>query len=204
MTDIFPRRNLPPRAEQWGRSVEGEIETVEKAQTQDVQSDGNWSRASAGRLAVLSNSIGEIGDRLSNSVQMTDMSVTGGATSEPFPRLDRIVTFPATQGNRTARIVLTGNVVESVETQSRLYVYVLYKGQILSAAQVQPSAPASTPIEWRNDAPAFVLGTLDTEDGVPTQVTVRIVRGADQFTPGVSTMTLVSPVITLTRSGETV
>lgn len=203
MADIFPRRNLPPRAEQWGRAIEGEILAQEREQVQVSQGEGNWSRASSGRLAVLSSSVNELGNRLSSSVQMEDMAVTGSATAEPFPRLDRTVTFPATSGNRTARVVLTGNVTESVETQSRLYVYIIYKGAVLSAAQIQPSAPASTPTEWRNNAPARVLATLNTEDGVPTQVTVRIVRGADEFTPGTSTMTFVTPLITLTRSGVT-
>jgi len=201
VTDIFPRRNLPPRAEQWGRAIEGEITSLERLQTQDLQGEGNWGRAAAGRLAVLSTSVEEVSNRLSTSIQLDTMSVTGSATFEPFPRLNQTVTFPATNGNRTARVVLTGNVTESTPTQSRLYIYLIHNGEVLSAAQVQPSAPASTPAEWQNDAPAFILGTLRTESGVPTQVTVRIVRGADEFTPGTSTMELVSPVITLTRSG---
>lgn len=198
---VFPAANLPGRAAQWGRAVEGEIRSIDSLASQSSQSWGNWNRAASGQLAVIGERLSEISYRSSLSTQIETLSVTGSATSEPFPRLDRLVTFPATPGSRQARVVLSGNVSESPSTSSRLYVYLLFNGTVIGADQIQPVVP-NAPSEWSNNWPALVVGTLTTQSNVPTEITVRIVRGADSFTPGSSTMTLESPILTLSQSGE--
>lgn len=55
--DVFPRRNLPGAAEQWGRKVEDRIEAGESSEVQLTQVVNNMGRATAGQLAVLSRQI---------------------------------------------------------------------------------------------------------------------------------------------------
>lgn len=201
MAEVFPPRNLPGRAEEWGRSVEGWITSLEKSTTQTSQKQGNWGRGSAGRLAVLSRNIDEVSNRSSEALQLPDMSVTGSATVEPFPRTETTVSFPAGSGNRAGVLTLSGNVSESAVTFARLYTYLIVGWSVVGVSQVQPSFFGSAPVEWQNDSPAHIIGTVPLSDGQPLPVTIRIVRGADPFTPGTSTMTLSGITLTLTRTG---
>lgn len=201
MTNIFPKRNLPSRAEQWGRAIEGEIVSIEKEITQEVQREENWGRASSGRLSVLSRNLDEIAERSSESFQLESLSVSGSATSEPFPRVNKVVSFSPTSGRRNALITLTGNVSETPQTGARLYVYLLHQGNVIGATQIQPVFMFSTPNEWANNAPARLVSVLTTSSGQPTDITVRLVRGTDPTIPGSSTLTLKDPIITLTKSG---
>ncbi len=61
--DVYPPRDLPGRADDWGRRVEGVAEDLYKAQVQLRQTVNNGQRATAGQLALLSRQI----DRISES-----------------------------------------------------------------------------------------------------------------------------------------
>lgn len=57
MADVFPPRDLPGRAEEWGRQVENRIEAGEKSEQQLEQKVDNGLRATGGQLAVLSRQL---------------------------------------------------------------------------------------------------------------------------------------------------
>lgn len=202
MADIFPPRNLPDRAQQWGRAIEGAITFDEKNLLQATQTTDNAGRSSSGQLAVLGRSLDEIASRSTDSIPLDNISVSGSDTAEPYPRVDTNVQFPAVPKNRNALLTLSGTVSTSdTGIFVRMYVYLIYQGSIIGANWAQPSVLTSTPAEWQDNAPIFLQSSLETKDLQPTDVTVRIVRAADSFSPGASTLTLNSPVLTLTRSG---
>lgn len=57
MADVFPPRDLPGRAEEWGRQVERRIESGEASEQQLEQKVDNGLRATGGQLAVLARQI---------------------------------------------------------------------------------------------------------------------------------------------------
>lgn len=60
MADVFPPRDLPGRAEEWGRQVERRIENGESSEEQLEQKVDNGLRATGGQLAVLSQQLDRI------------------------------------------------------------------------------------------------------------------------------------------------
>lgn len=57
MADVFPRRNLPGEAEQWGRDVEGRIQSADAALESIQQSLQGQNRNTASSLSVLAEQI---------------------------------------------------------------------------------------------------------------------------------------------------
>lgn len=55
--DVYPPRDLPGRADDWGRRVEGVSEDLYKSQVQLQQTLNNGQRATAGQLALLSRQL---------------------------------------------------------------------------------------------------------------------------------------------------
>lgn len=201
MTDIFPPSNLPNRSEAWGRAVEGEIRYQERQVGQVSSRGGNWSRFTEGQLAVMGRNLNEITGRSAESVVMPNISVTGSATSEPYPRVDTSVSFSPADKTRRAFVTLSGTASTTSTSSERMYVFLLFGGSIIGGSWAQPFTALSTPVEWQNSAPITVFGGVTLQPGVPVSVTVRVIRAADDFSAGTSTLTLNSPVISLARSG---
>lgn len=202
MAEIFPSRNLPGRAEAWGRAVEGEITSLERSVSSRAQNSENSARFSSGQLAVQADSLLEINARSAEVRRLPDISVTGSAESEPYPRTNVTVTFPADPKARNALLTLSGVATTSRSDLERLYVYALYEGQVVAGGWAQPYSFTTVPTEWVGIQPISIFGPIQTRPGVATQITVRIVRTADVFSPGSSTMTLQEPVLTLQKSGS--
>jgi hypothetical protein len=59
--DVFPRRNLPNEAEDWGRKVEGRVEGSEKSVQALEQTVGNINRGISGQLTSIGQQIQQIG-----------------------------------------------------------------------------------------------------------------------------------------------
>lgn len=57
MVDVFPPRDLPGRAEEWGRQVERRIVSGESSEVQLEQKVDNGLRATGGQLAVLAEQL---------------------------------------------------------------------------------------------------------------------------------------------------
>lgn len=199
--DVFPQRNLPSRAETWGRAVESEIRLIEKGVVQQESRVDNWARFTGGQLSVQGAQLNEVAERAALSQTLADMSATGSATAEPFPRANRTVTFPATRIARKAFVTVSGNTTSSSTIGERAYVYILHGGEVIGGAWAQPFSPTSTPVEWQNDAPITVFGTLNTVANTSTSLTVRLVRAADMYSPGSSTLTFKDITVTMAFSG---
>lgn len=60
--DVFPRRNLPGDAEDWGRKVEGRITDLETALSGVGDTVGNQGRSNSGALALISDQIKQLAE----------------------------------------------------------------------------------------------------------------------------------------------
>lgn len=57
---VIPKRNLPPGAEPWGRSVDSRVQSLEGAATRQAQDIGNTLSGLNGSLSRLAEQVGEI------------------------------------------------------------------------------------------------------------------------------------------------
>lgn len=72
--DVYPPRDLPGRADDWGRRVEGVAEDLYKTQVQLRQTVENGRRATAGQLALLSRQLERISEQQADiSEQQQDL-----------------------------------------------------------------------------------------------------------------------------------
>lgn len=199
---IFPPRNLPGGAVAWARETENALQRVHATNLNLGQTFDNSGVSSAGQLAVIANNVNEIYLRSPEIKELTPMSVTGSATAEPYPRSNQTVTFDPSPEKRNAFVTVSGRVTSSPQINGvRMYVYLMYKGDVAAFNFAIPVAGASTPLEWLNNDSLFAFGTVSIPAGESPQFTVRAVRAADPFSPGSSTLTLEGPVVTLSRSG---
>lgn len=60
MVDVFPRRNLPGEAEQWGRAVEDRVTTLELATGSNAQGLAGQNRNTASSLSVIAQQLDAI------------------------------------------------------------------------------------------------------------------------------------------------
>src|SRR5690606_13464255 len=108
MADVMPARNLPGGAEAWGREMDNGLDLLEGEQNISSQRVKNYLRSTSGQLAVLSRNVNELTYRATESVVLPDISVTGNATSEPFPRVDTQIQFEAAPGDRRGILSISG------------------------------------------------------------------------------------------------
>lgn len=72
MVDVFPRRNLPPLAEQWGREVENRVVSSEGSIESLQQSLSGQNRNTASSLSVLARQVSDLLGRVSHSLSSSD------------------------------------------------------------------------------------------------------------------------------------
>lgn len=202
MADVMPARNLPGSAEAWGREMDNGLDLLEGEQNISSQRVKNYLRSTSGQLAVLSRNVNELTYRATESVVLPNISVTGNATSEPFPRVDTQVQFEAAPGDRRGILSISGTASSTASKEDTMYIVLLVRGEIVCSGLAQPFQPLSTPSEWNNNDPVTIFGLVETRDEDPLEVTVRIIRVGDPFVSGSSTLTLNSPVVTLTRDAK--
>lgn len=79
--NVFPPRNLPGEAENWGREVENRIEGGEASELQLSQKLDNGLRSTAGQLAVVSSQMTELTERLTLANVLAEETLVPGNTS---------------------------------------------------------------------------------------------------------------------------
>lgn len=154
--DVFPRRNLPPEAEQWGRKVEDRIVSGENSEVQLSQVVNNMGRSTAGQLAVLSNQLTELSSFRTWRQDVPDFSLTvpgSGSTFNTWYSGGRTLSFPAPEGgSRSAILTLTATLSANVSSGQLVSVSgVKYLGSYLfksPGAYLGTSAGQSVPPGW--------------------------------------------------------
>lgn len=79
---MFPPRNLPGLSEVWGRSVEGQIQTLDSSFGQLQQSLNNSQRATSGQLEVIAGNIDTIVRQQSEIQGTLDRLANAGEVQE--------------------------------------------------------------------------------------------------------------------------
>lgn len=122
----YPQRNLPGRAEDWGRAVEAQQRILSKEVRQVNQAWENSARATGGQLAVISSQIDtvtaqqaelsatveDLSGRSTHSVSPANLQLIQGSAAGESGPVSRSVTLPApVDRSRNAVVVGGGSVV---------------------------------------------------------------------------------------------
>lgn len=98
MPDVFPRRNLSPGAEPWGRAHDDRVLALESAMEIVSQSVQGQNRNSASSLAVIAKQIQKIAEQQQTLIdQQAELSAQQAQLSSQQAALTNTVNFLATQ-----------------------------------------------------------------------------------------------------------
>lgn len=110
--DVYPPRDLPGRADAWGRRVEDVDKSLFDTQVQLDQKVDNGLRATSGQLAVLAKQLDELGARSSHSTPVNEMEIISGGNSGEYGPLSRGFSFPDPVGaDRVAILFGSGSII---------------------------------------------------------------------------------------------
>lgn len=130
MTKVFPARDLPGDADDWGRYVENVIVSEEGALQQIRQTLNNRLRFTGGQTSSVATRLDELYLRRTIRQSLPNLSVTGAGTIEPYPRATQNFSFSAPSGGRVARFEIYCKNDRS--TNANVFAYVSYEGNIIS------------------------------------------------------------------------
>lgn len=199
MADVFPARNLPGLAEDWGRHIEKRVVEGENSDQQLSQKVDNGLRATAGQLAVLAGQIDELTARFSATANIPTLAVTGNATIEPFPRVTVNVVVPGPNVTRSARIDLQGLITESPATGANLWLEAESPdGLLWRSERFYTPIYTGAPQEWSIQGGSQFATSFNAiiPAGTTFTFTLRGVRTSFTSTP--STISLVNGLATVT------
>lgn len=184
MPSIFPPRNLPGLADNWGRSVENFILSGDKVVERAAQSLDNSMRSHSGQLSEISGLVTELTSRSILPLEVGSFSVTGGAgtTSQ-----SRKFIIPGTGETRQAlfSVSLTATTRGGLANQHNMYLEVKLDDAIIARSVGKPSPTTTAPPEW----PTFTASASGYGVVMPanSEMTVTVYRSGST---GASSLTL--------------
>lgn len=191
MVDVFPRRNLGEDADPWGRAAENRIIQAEKRQDQIDQSVGNFGRLSGSQLEVLSRQVNELSARGIDTFDFPTASVTGSATTAPFPVGSSTLTIPGRANSRAALLGFSCGLDESPGTGSGVYVEILVGGEVV--AKASGARGTQKPDGWSDYQVNVLFSSIIPAGGAA--ITLRLTRIG--FTTTASTWTSSSGLLSV-------
>lgn len=207
--DVFPRRNLPPESEPWGRKHD-EVSRSHTRTLEDIRlSLLGLNRASAGQLGVVGRqldelerqqleieaNVAELQARSTHFDSPANLSVTGNATTAPFPSATRNFSFPApTGGRRAAVLTFSWDYTNSGSSTVSAYADIRQGSTIIWQSPQGQSVPwgASAPPGWSPGASG--LASVRVPAGGST-FSLRIHRVGFQTTTTTLSATNISAVL---------
>lgn len=129
MADVFPARNLPGEAENWGRSVERRISDRESAEVQLNQAVMNMGRATSGQLAVLSRQVQDLVGRVGYSATSFGLAAYGAGVWDETSRCS--ISFSLDRP-RAVHLIITsvGVATSTVSLGSQAYLWYSLNGSV--------------------------------------------------------------------------
>ena len=200
--DVFPQPNVDPATMPWARQLTQATRDLGYA-VQNLSVGANTeNRTNAGQLAIigrqldtlatqqesLSNTVLDLSNRRSYLTNPANLSVSGNATTAPFPTATRNFTLTAPNVQRAASIGFTatmsntGGVANSVSA----FVELLYGSTVLSNTQISVPRPTSAPPSWVDSVNFYSFATIPP--GSDPEFSVRITRVG--FTSTSTTLTI--------------
>lgn len=203
---VFPPMSLPGTAANWGRALETSLRGSERALEAGLSDFQSANRATSGQLARSSGTVTELLNRFTEVANLDPMEVSGNQTSAPFPSVSQSHTFQPTPGGRTGFLVFQSQTTADplggggVNPATPIVVFVRSGGNLLMRIDPEVTVgPAINPSE--SSTTGYIRGfcRLDLPADGAVQVTVELARGSN---PTSSTVYLLNPTLTLTRSGS--
>lgn len=171
--DVFPRRNLPPESEEWGREVEDRIYAAENSNETSGQSLDGLGRASSATLIQLAQQIQEV-QALYDALPVANQATT---TTSNFANPSgwttiASVSFPGTiNGTFTLSAVASGQLVSGGGSTNMECSYRIVAGGVTSA--VVPGLYASPTGVFVNNFMVTWGFTLPMTYGLPISVQLQ-------------------------------
>ncbi len=148
--DTFPRRNLPPESEPWGRAVEDEIYRLENGNVETDQSVNGLNRNTAATLQDLAKQVSRLDEqvvRLNNLYNQLPKGSQATSNQSNFAVLGsgwRNIASVRFTASATGRFSISANAVGRLQTTSTTGNFeVSYR--LVSKSSVSPSTPG---IPW--------------------------------------------------------
>lgn len=179
---IYPPRNLPPAAQQWGRAVENRQRNLNSEQLQTRSSLDNFNRATSSSLAVNGRSLDELSIRRQVPINFANLlqTVTVPAFGSVVANRTSSVTISSPDGERRKSLLLiSGNFVQAPEsgTFSNVGFQLSSEGSILRRSGFAPVA-VSAPAGWTESFNASILLTIGTNTLISTLIQATVSSGS--------------------------
>lgn len=198
MTKVFPARDLPGDADDWGRFVENVIVSEEGFLQQTRQNLNNRLRFTGGQISSVAVRLDELYLRRSLRQPIADLSVTGAGTGEPYPRATSNFSFVVPPGGRVARVEIYCKNTRS--TNANVFAYLSYGGVIISRLTWDADMDAVQDFSNTDYIGSGLAYVVLPESGV-AEFSLTIVRVG--FVAGSGTETLTDIEVYLTPSQPT-
>lgn len=158
---VYPPRNLPGLAEDWGRAVEARDNIFEKVLTQATQRLDNGLRATAGQLAVISKQVSDLSNRRSYIADVGSLAQTNATTVNPT-FTSTSFTLPAPEVPRSAIVGFSGRLSNSggVANSVRAFVQLSYGGLPRARGDYAVPQSLSAPDGWEETPNFFFFSTI--------------------------------------------
>ncbi len=144
--------------------------------------------------------LAELGARMSETIQPGDLTVTGNATTNPFPTASRALAFPAPQGGRRAAVLTFSGMLTNSGSGSdavTAFVEVVHAGTRVWTGEANVPRMTSAPAGWSEQVAGAV--TIRVPSGASPALSIRLHRVG--FTGTITTLALSEIVATLTYGG---
>lgn len=186
---ILPPSNLPGEAADWGRAVQSRTQGVQSSVSEVSSTARNNERFTGGQLAVQANQIQEQVDRSTILVTLADLSVSGNATAEPYPRATRSISVPNPGGSRVAQVEIYAEHDNPNSNAATAYSYLSYEGKIISKL-VWRQLTDDVFLNFTTSYPeeGFGMAYVTLPDSGPAEFELTLIRVG--FTSTVTTQTL--------------
>lgn len=182
---MFPRRNLPGLAEDWGRAIENRIVEGESQNEQTDQRVDNGLRATNGQLAVMSNQVVDLSDqvtelskgRVTRTVNTADTpfsySTSGAATAL---RLTVDIPLPGAYAKPRSAMVVGSFLVQRVSGDgTNMYAELVLGGTTIWRSSTIPvGLGGSVPPGWAGGAAVSFFAAFTTSTLLPATLPLQL------------------------------
>lgn len=176
MVDVFPRRNLPPQAEQWGREVENRVTSLETETGVNAQGLAGQNRNIASSLSLIAQQIEDLRATqatipITRSLADRQIGFSVPSTYPTWTEISRIdILNPS--GRRAINLFCVANmgIYENTPTptafsQTRMRIYNLETGAYMGDSGDQPAVRSPQVTSTFHSATALYAEEFTTPEG---------------------------------------
>lgn len=184
MNDVFPRRNLNPEAEEWGREVERRIQQAENREMGTTQSVSGLNRASAAnfeslaeQLRLLDLQVQRVDDlygALPKGDQETSV-VSNFALTSGWNTVTYVTFYPERAGIMDVSVTAHGQLRSgSTSTNMQAQIRVSVHPGTFQASPAMPGLAATPDGTWINNMMIGYGWTVAVDPNIPVNVAVQV------------------------------